>query len=83
MASGSSAERPFRPLSTHRWACGGGHLEVARWLLEEVGAPVDHQNKDRRTALQWACKSGRCEVARYMLDSGGADPTLRMKVIPS
>ena len=61
------------------WAAGGGHLPVARWLLEEVGVAVDAVNKDRRTALQWACKTGRCEVAAYLLDTAHADPTLRMK----
>ena len=61
------------------WAAGGGHLTVARWLLEEVGVAVDAVNKDRRTALQWACKTGRCEVAAYLLNTAHADPTLRMK----
>ena len=60
------------------WAAGGGHVHVAKWLVEEVGAEVDAENKERRTALQWACKTGQLETARYLL-AANADPTRRMK----
>ena len=61
------------------WAAGGGHLHVARWLLEAQGVAVDAANKDQRTALMWAAKNGRAAVASYLLDEAGADPTCRMK----
>ena len=61
------------------WAAGGGHLDVARWLLEAQGVAVDAANKDQRTALMWAAKNGRAAVAAYLLDEAGADPTCRMK----
>ena len=60
------------------WAAGGGHLEVVRWLLDDVGVAVDARNRDRRTALMFACKTGQCAVVSHLL-AAQADPTLRMK----
>ena len=55
-------------------ACQGGHLEVARLLLER-GAAVGAQRRDGVTALMMACMKGHVIVTRLLLEKG-ADRTL-------
>ena len=55
------------------WACGAGHVAAARWLVQELGAPVERGNKDGRTALMWAVRNGELGAARWLIDDAGAD----------
>ena len=52
-------------------AAAGGHLELARWLLES-GAPPDATDSGGNTPLQGATLAGHLEVARLLLDKGAA-----------
>ena len=54
------------------WAAGGGHLDIARHLIEDCGCdPCQSQRGKRsfagRTALHWAARNGHIEVVRYMI----------------
>lgn len=54
------------------WAASAGSLELVSWLLEstnKVGAYVNHQNKDGRTALMFAAKYGHLAVLQALLDA--------------
>jgi hypothetical protein len=61
-------------------ACGNGHLEVARLLVEAGGAELVRAGDDRNwTALHMACVNdsgsvnGRLEVARLLVEAGGVE----------
>ena len=58
-----SGDTPL-PLSSQ-----GGHLEVARWLLE-AGADKDKAAHDGRTALAAASSNGHLEVVQVLLEAG-------------
>jgi uncharacterized protein len=55
------------------WAFKGGHLDVARWLLDQ-GAAINERTNDGCTALWCACEEGDLPVMRLLLERG-ADPT--------
>ena len=56
-------------------ACGGGHLELARGLLD-LGAVVDARDNDGWDALMYALHHGHPAVVTLLLDRG-ADPCSR------
>jgi ankyrin repeat protein len=62
-------------------ACEEGHLEVARWLLDQ-GVSIDKKDWERRTALWWACDCNHPDLVALLLDRG-ADPTITWKGRPS
>ena len=51
-------------------AAFGGHLEIVRWLVEEIGLPLDAAEKDGITPLLWALNQGHEEVAAYLVARG-------------
>ena len=57
------------------WACRGGHIEIARLLIEH-GADVNARNDDYTTPLHLACLNGDADLVRLLL-SHGADPLAR------
>ncbi|CAM9339848.1 unnamed protein product [Ectocarpus sp. 4 AP-2014] len=60
-------------------SCIGGHLEVAR-LLVEAGADVDFQDSSGMSPLGVAAVLGNKELTRYLVQIGGARLTLKNKV---
>uniref|UniRef100_A0A7S2NLR6 Uncharacterized protein n=1 Tax=Haptolina brevifila TaxID=156173 RepID=A0A7S2NLR6_9EUKA len=66
------------------WTASYGHVDVARWLIEQVGLTVDARNKAGRTALMFACKYAGHTVhghalVSYLLNEARADVRLRMR----
>ena len=59
------------------WACGNGHLECAKALLE-AGADINKQSNQGSTPFMWAANNGRIEVVRELLKQG-ANKTLKNK----
>ncbi|GAB1610522.1 alpha-latrocrustotoxin-Lt1a-like [Argonauta hians] len=58
-------------------ACGAGHLDVVKILVEEAGANVEVLTLLPRggvTPLHKAVRGGHPEVVRYLCDVGGANP---------
>lgn len=54
------------------WAAGGGHLDVARYLIEVCNCDPTQPQKGKRsfegrTALHWAARNGHLEVVQYIL----------------
>ena len=47
-----------------RHACGGGHLETARWVLSLGGVNVHAYNDE---AFRWACANRHLETARWLV----------------
>ncbi|CAM9835784.1 unnamed protein product, partial [Ectocarpus fasciculatus] len=60
-------------------SCVGGHLEVAR-LLVEAGADVDFQDSSGTSPLGVAAVLGNKELTRYLVQIGGARLTLKNNV---
>jgi ankyrin repeat protein len=56
------------------YASEGGHVGVARWLVDK-GAAMDERDRSQRTALWLASCHGHPAVVRLLLESG-ADPTI-------
>ncbi|NOR68565.1 MAG: hypothetical protein GQ532_02515, partial [Methylomarinum sp.] len=52
-----------------------GHLQVAKWLLENTPCAVDHQNHAGQTALMMASLFGREQIIKLLLQYG-AKPEL-------
>lgn len=48
------------------WAAYNGHLDVVRFLVEEMGADVEHTYCDGRTPLFWAAARNEVDIARYL-----------------
>jgi ankyrin repeat protein len=53
-----------------------GHLQVAKWLLENTVCNVNHQNYAGQTALMMASLFGREDIIRLLLEHG-ANPDLK------
>jgi len=53
-----------------------GHLQVAKWLLENTACNVNHQNYAGQTALMMASLFGREDIIRLLLEQG-ANPDLK------
>ena len=61
------------------WAASFGRVDVARWLVDEIGVAVDAQNKQGRTALMFATKYKQYAMAAYLINEAHADVKLRMR----
>eukprot|EP00903_Cladosiphon_okamuranus_P020913 g19205.t1 len=59
-------------------SCVGGHLEVAR-VLVEAGADVDFQDSSGTSALGVAAVLGDVPLARYLVQTGGARLSVKNK----
>ncbi|GAA6007058.1 hypothetical protein JCM11491_001491 [Sporobolomyces phaffii] len=60
----------FAPL---HHAAKKGHVEVAKWLIQDCGAMAGLEDADGETALHKACLGGRTEVAEYLLGVDGVE----------
>jgi ankyrin repeat protein len=63
-------------------ASGGGHLDVCRILVEEVGVNVNAPTKSFETALHQAAYRGQCEVIEYLLLHGAVIDAKNQVVYP-
>jgi len=57
--------RPERKV--FNYACSNGHLEVARYLYEKMGARSEPQNESGET-MAWACFDGFLHIVRFLHD---------------
>ena len=59
------------------YAAGSGHLDICKYLVDELGVPaMQQQVKDGRTPLHWAARNGRVEVCKWLLNERSADPNV-------
>lgn len=61
------------------WACGSGHLELARYLVETVKLDANGVQlcQKARTPLHFAARNGQLAVCVALVEEWGADPTAR------
>ena len=52
-----------------------GHLDIARYLVEEAGVNPKQRNADGLSPLDLAAYNGHLEVVRYLIEERGMDPT--------
>ena len=62
-------------------ACGNGHLEVVRLLLEK-GADINSRNLFGETSLDIACYKGHLEIVRLLLERGADMGAQKAKQTP-
>lgn len=57
------------------WACGSGHVEVARFFIDEVGFDPNGRQlcQHARTPLHFASRNGHLEVCRSLVEEWGAE----------
>lgn len=48
------------------WAAYYGYLDIVVFLVEELGADIEHVYSDQRTALHWAAARHHIPVVRYL-----------------
>ena len=51
-----------------------GHLEIVKYLVEEVGMNSETQNEDRDTPLQYASWFGYLEIVKYLVEEMNVNP---------
>lgn len=61
------------------WACGGGHLDVAKWLQETQDVDVNLRIAPRycardRTGLHYAARNGHLHVVKWLIQECKANP---------
>ncbi|CAM9771200.1 unnamed protein product [Choristocarpus tenellus] len=64
---------PYQGSTALHWACFGGQLEVAKWLVKKAGSSVNYKNKENRTALLFACERCHLKVAQFLVKEGHAE----------
>lgn len=51
------------------WACKNGHLDIVRYLLENVeGIEINTTNA---SPIRYACTNGHTDVVKYLVENGG------------
>jgi len=52
-------------------AAANGHLDVCKWLVEDVKMPINYCGKQVSTPLDMASKQNHPTVAAYLKSKGG------------
>lgn len=60
-------------------ACKFGHLDLVRFLLEQIGVDVDESDEDGITALTLAAYFGNPQIVSYLLDKGAEIDRVTLK----
>ena len=58
-------------------ACESGHLDVAKYLIEEQQCDPACRNNNSWTPLRLACRNGHLEVAKYLIEEEQCDPACK------
>ena len=53
-----------------------GHLDVVRYLVEEVKIDPDNSANDGFTSIWLAARNGHFELVRYLVEEANADPSM-------
>ncbi|KAF8314700.1 hypothetical protein DL93DRAFT_2097093 [Clavulina sp. PMI_390] len=65
LANDATSRTGLTPLHA---ACSRGHLEIARWLIEDCGAMADLEDKEGETGLHKAALNGHFDIVKYVLN---------------
>lgn len=58
------------------YACGQGHIELCRWLIEEADADYLRNDNRGRSCLSYACRSGHEKLVEWLIPLIPATPTI-------
>lgn len=73
-ADGTTHESKMAPLHC---VGVGGDVYMAKWLVQEAGAPVDQRNSMGCTTLHVACGNGHLPLVKWLVQHGGAQVDAR------
>uniref|UniRef100_A0A915Q5P9 Sex-determining protein fem-1 n=1 Tax=Setaria digitata TaxID=48799 RepID=A0A915Q5P9_9BILA len=63
--------RQFLPGAPALWAAAAaGHLEIVRYLVEEIGADINQTTQSNSSPLRGACYDGHYEIVEYLVEKG-------------
>ena len=68
---------PISLVSPLHYACQMGHVLIAQYIVETLGANVNDVDISGCTPLHFACLGGHVLVVRYLVNFCGADLTVR------
>ena len=51
-------------------SCANGHLNIVKYLIEELKCDINAKNNSKSTPLHWASLNGKKDVVLYLLDKG-------------
>ena len=57
------------------WAAQYGHLEVLKFLTDDLNCSPDIPGQSGRTPLHYAAQEGYLHVMKYLIDEQGCDPS--------
>ena len=61
------------------WASAFGHLDIVRYLVEEVNCGTECKSRNGNTPLHHAATRGGLEIVKYLINERGCDPMCRGK----
>jgi hypothetical protein len=67
----SNTPHPHTGLTPLHYAASRGHLDIARYLVDECGALVDMEDPSGETALHKAAYKGHAALVRFLCERGG------------
>jgi len=59
------------------YAARHGHMDILRYLVEELSMDIDVYNSDYKRALHEASSMGHCECVRYLIARGAKIDSLK------
>jgi ankyrin repeat protein len=62
------------------WSCGGGHMEVCKYLVLQCGMnPKASQarHRSKRTPLHWAARNGHLDICQWLVHECNVNPDVR------
>ena len=51
-------------------ACARGHMDIVKWLLEEVGVAINAKDSMNRNAIFYAMRGGNKHIVQYLITKG-------------
>ena len=67
-------QRNYTPL---HWAAVFGHIDIVKFLVEEMNCDVECRDDSRNTPLHRAALAGRLNVLQYFIEKRQCDPSFR------
>jgi len=51
-------------------ACARGHMDIVKWLVEEVGVAINAKDSVNRNAIFYAMRGGNKHIVQYLITKG-------------
>lgn len=72
-----NTKRGVLHMSPIHYACSGGHVDVAQYLIDKAGCDPLSRTQQGKTPLHLACETGHLKMVRFLLQTYHCDPACR------